>query len=123
MNKPLTLFSAIVFSSLLAGTATASPDDITMDVIDPDHDSVTDVTRHIELRDEDHRSDEANEHAQDEDHRKDDEHEADDDRDEHKDDMDDEMDDSKDEMEDSKDEMEDNRQDTQDEMHDSRDDS
>jgi uncharacterized membrane protein YukC len=93
MNKSLIFFSAIIFSSLLSGTAMASPDDITIEVIDSTSDSVDDVTRHIEVPDsEDH---EAVEHSKQDD--------MDDDKDEQHEDMDDDKDDSKNDMDDDKD--------------------
>ena len=111
MNKPLTLLSAIAFGAMLSGTAIAAPADITIDVIDPSANSVADVTRHIEVRDEGQRSDTAKEHAMDADH------EANDDKSESKDSMNDskdDMNDSKDDMNDTKDDMNDTKNDAHD---------
>lgn len=101
MNKILTIFPVIIFSSLLSGTATASPDDITIDVIDSASDSVEDVTRHIEVPEaEDHEALEHSEQAND----MDEQHEGmEDDKDEQHEDMEDDKDDSKNDMDDDKD--------------------
>jgi len=94
MNKILAIFPVIIFSSLLTGTAIASPDDITIDVIDSASDSVEDVTRHIEVPDpEDH---EALEHSKQD-------NDMDDDKDEQHEDMEDDKNDSKNDMDDDKD--------------------